>query len=214
MLLKNFEVGVKIDIIASSKVDSLKFETEIVRLNEKHVLLKPVFSNSLLVNFKGNRVVINLMCSMGKTDYVFKNVVVENVLVNGNYYHLVSASIYGERVNRRETPRFIVNRQCVFTPGSNRFAENAVLRDISMTGVSVISSLKAKVGDEVSVSFVVPESGHRVPLRARIVRVVEDDKTDRVLYGCQLTEESRLMNRYIMNIQRSKLQLTGRRAMV
>lgn len=214
MLLKDIPEGASIGLIASSKIDTLKFETEIIKVSNTTVLLKPILSDGLLVNFKANGVVINLMCSRGTTDYVFKNVVIDNAMINGKYCHVVSASVYGERVNRRETPRYIINRQCVFTPGPNRLAENAILRDISMTGVSIVSTLRAKVGDTVSISYHVPQTTTRIPLTAKVVRVIEDTSTNRYLYGCQLVKENRVLNRYIMSIQRSRIQLTGRRATI
>lgn len=212
MLLRDLKPETTLTIVSENKTDRLEFQTKILAVKGNKVILKPVIDNGLLVNFTSNAVETKLIYSKGDIDYQFNNVFLINMRIHGNLFcHEVAGDVESELINKRSAPRYVINKQCVFTPGAHRLAELAFIRDVSQTGVSVISDLEASINDIVTVSFE-PKSGlGRVEIKAKIKRITTDPETSKHLYGCQLINENRLLNRYVMDIQRSRLKVNGRR---
>lgn len=202
MFLRDLKIGTKVWIHASYKGNSMEFETSVVDVQNAVVYLDAVYYESVRIGFHNDKVKYSIIAMISNKLYKFKNATVES---NTDIDSLIACtcSIESELCNRRRTPRFDIDKPCVFSLGDNRKAVEAILHDVSMTGFSVLSKDHVDIGDEVRVAVIPTGANRQIMLSAKVVRKEELRKND-YLYGCNLINENSQFNAYIMDIQRKR----------
>ena len=210
MLLKEISLGENIIIQALCNKQQVEFESKILFINEKAVILSPVLQEERLIGFSSENVKTNIIYKDAKFEYIFKNVKILSNKNKNQYYYIVSSELFGEKINRRKTPRYEINKSCILTPGEHRKTEDAYIKDISINGIGIISDkdINIKKEDIIKISFEpnVREK-NRIDIKAKIVRIEKNETTGKILYGCEILNESANWNKYVMEIQRSRIKL-------
>ena len=120
---------------------------------------------------------------------------------------MVSLPGEGNYVNRRQAYRQYVGEEMpitLFRQGGERDVLTVLVKDLSETGVGIVSDVIMDVED--SIRLRISDEGFLMSINAVIVRIQEDkDKRDRI-YGCQFTEKIPKLSQYIMQIQRDRLR--------
>lgn len=200
-----------VQIEAHNRKMTKSFETVILDvLDSGLVLIEPIRFNNMLINFQAAGI---------KTDLIYKtsdNLEIKFCNVNPDKMHdpkgklcqCMDGNIEGEMVNRRESARFYLNREVVWTTGAHTKADDAIARDVSQTGISVVSpNMDVDIGQTVRIAWNEPDIGGII-VEADVVRKIELKDRDQLqmMYGCRFTKSSPLISRLVMKIQREELK--------
>ncbi len=210
MNLCDLKIGDAITVKASHGLDCIEFQSTIAGSVDGIAVMNPVISSSKPVNFVSDFVKTDILYEASNSaTYIFKNVHILNEKgMSGKLMSFIHCRDEGILLNRRETKRFVVNEVCVFSPGPHRAAVNAMIRDISMNGVCIVSTLVASVGSIGRFSFI-PEKVKglgNISEEIEICRVVNDPESDRVMCGCKFTSHNNMINKYVAAYQRQLLK--------
>lgn len=196
--------AVEIEILFSGKRKI--FPSVVKEFIDDAVLISPIVIGGKAVGFPEDlktrfSVVVN------GTPYVWNDPKIRLVKYAGNMYHMVSLPGEGNYVNRRQAYRQYVGEEMpitLFRQGGERDALKVLVKDLSETGVGIVSDVIMDVED--SIRLRISDEGFLMSVNAVIVRIQEDkDKRDRI-YGCQFTEKIPKLSQYIMQLQRNQLR--------
>lgn len=209
MYLWELQSDSTIIIKSSTKIDTVEFETNILSINGKTVFVQPVVDSDKVISFASDFVKSDILYDdKNGRSHIFKNVdIINDFDAEGNIISSIFCEKESEVLNRREAKRFSINEVGVFAPGPHRAAVPALLRDISATGVCIVSSINAHVDDIGRFSFI-PEKVKgfgNISAEIKIKRVMVDADSKRVLCGCEFVKEEPVVNKYIASIQRQQL---------
>ena len=209
MLLKELKPGTVVQIEAHNKKMTKEFETVIVDvLDNGSVLIEPIRFNNMLINFQAAGIATDLLYKTNDDLTIkFPNVNPDKTHdARGNLYQCMNGNIEGDMVNRRESARFLINRAVVWTTGAHTKASDAIARDVSQTGISIVSSnSEVEIGQTVRVAWSEKDIGGII-VEAEVVRKVEIRDNNEILYGCKFTKSSPLISKLVMKIQREELK--------
>jgi hypothetical protein len=185
------------------ELDSYDATTDTLRFN-------PLYEDDKLLNFSTSKERNHLdLILVGKANFVFKDVNLYNErLDNVTAFHCCQGNYKSEQ-NMRESTRHVVNYLCDYSRGSHRGVCQALVKDISLTGFSVIVDGKINFTDDPVIDIIFSESyiiqGH-LKLTGKIVRVVGDneDVSSRKLVGFRLEHDNVLYRKWIMALERER----------
>lgn len=209
MLLKELKPGTVVQIEAHNRKMTKEFETVIVDvLDNDLVLIEPVRFNNMLINFQAAGIATDLLYKTNDDLTIkFPNVNPDKTRdARGNLYQCMDGNIEGDMVNRRESARFLINREVVWTTGAHTKAADVIARDVSQTGISIVSNnTEVEIGQAVRVAWNEKDIGGII-VEAEVVRKVEIRDNSEILYGCKFTKSSPLISKLVMKIQREELK--------
>lgn len=211
MYIRDLPEGTPLTIHASMGVESLEFPSQILRVEEKYLLLESVRAgeeyDNKIINFRSKVARADIVAYQNQTMFLFRNVTMINFYKEKRPTMVIRSDVWGDKMNRRAAPRFIVNESCTMTSQMNNKSSRCTIKDVSMTGISLISDRALRVGDNLDISFKDKYTNEVINLDARIVRAIKSGNEKQNLYGCKLAQDYQQLNKYIMQIQRSKQKL-------
>lgn len=233
MFINELNIGTELLIEVTDKQNSLNFSTIIKSANNEKdqeyldiiaeklrhapmVLIDKVIYEEKVVNFEGSGFICNVSTTFEDKPFLWQNVRIPKVtLPSGETTHLLIAIDNIEPYNRRAEYRCFLGIEGYLRVGDSRSIHNALVRDISNSGVGFILSddTVVKQGDIVNVSWY---DGHYSTTRkeivdvlykvdAHVVRVIPMNNNRRLI-GCILDEPSNTISKYVMLKQRERLQ--------
>lgn len=170
------------------------------------VLIEPIMHGNKAVGFP-DAIKSRFSVVVRGTPFVWNDPKIRLVKYSGNLYHMVSLPGEGNYVNRRQAYRQYVGTEMpvtVIRQGGERDVHTVLVKDLSETGVGIVSDVLMNVDDSVRIR--ISDEGYLLSVNAVVVRVQENEKTRDKMYGCQFTEAIPKLSQYIMQIQRDKLK--------
>lgn len=204
------ELGVKTQVIVQSrtKIDTIEFNAVITDIDKVGVWLDIDKADDKIINFTSDDVKSDIIAYVGEKMFVFKNVKILIEGHDGKKSHYCWKGTVGELVNRRSTPRYIVNRTCSMRRNRHSGVTRAHLKDVSQEGFAVICTGEPKLGDLINISLTL--DGTLLFFEGEAVRIIEDNSHlfgERKLVGCKLLNDNKNLNQWIMRIQRERLRI-------
>lgn len=195
---------VEIEILYNGKRRS--FSSVAKEFIDDSVLIEPIMHRNKAVGFPDN-IKSRFSVVVKGTPFVWSDPKIRLVKYGGNLYHMVTLPGVGNYVNRRQAYRQYVGTEMPITvirQGGERDMHTVTIKDLSETGVGIVSDVLMNVDD--SIRLRISDEGYLMSVNAVVVRIQEDKgKRDKV-YGCQFTESVPKMSQYIMQIQRDRLR--------
>lgn len=208
MFLKELEVGTDVVIKATKGKVTREFTTYVTDISNNTIKFAPVREDELIVNFTSSYVTIELIVENDGKLLCFKDMhICTGRDFKGNYFHFTKDNKVSELVNRRQTPRYNINKNCLFTLGEHRKYVEAVMQDVSITGFSVLTEEDIEIGSRVRIAFTIDSSRNQLILDAHVKNVREVGRGIRKIYGCELIRENRGFSQFVMQRQREKLKV-------
>ena len=209
MLLKEIKPGTEVIVEAHNRKMTKEFRTVIVDvLDNDLVLIEPVRFNNMLINFQAAGIDTDLYYKTSDDLTIkFTNVNPDKTRdAKGGLYQCMDGNIEGDMVNRRESARFLINRECVWTTGAHTKAADVIARDVSQTGISIVSSNnEVEIGQNIRVAWNEKDVGGII-IEAEVVRKIEIRDNTEILYGCKFLKSYPLISKLVMKIQREELK--------
>ena len=215
MQIDDLTAGLSLSFLINLNTEQLQFESKILEVYpRRHTLLaQGVFTDDKIISFRGKGLVVDLIVTLPEDKpQLFKNVTTNVVkLSDGTLCYTVSSIAGSKTYNRRQSYRCYVGIETAVQCGLNRAAHDAIIKDISYNGFSVVSKedLKLEVNqtvhavlndhmDETAENF----NFHLYGLVARI----QELENGLFLYGCRLSNPVPGLEQYIIKKERAVLR--------
>ena len=205
MLISELEKGHDATLFVYLEEKTAYFQTKIVEIAPDFVLIEPILHNGMTVGFKEG-CSVDFQYVINPKVYTWKSVNVSLIRWKEQIFHKVDLYGAGQPLNRRQSFRLYLGEEMSLTTFTAEGSQqNRVLvKDISETGIGFFSKENWHRSQLVRLNL--PIQGGTLPLAAKIVRKVFDEKYDRYLYGCRLTEPNKYLPHYISKKQQQKQQ--------
>ena len=215
MQIDDLTAGLSLSFLINLNTEQLQFESKILEVYpRRHTLLaQGVFTDDKIISFRGKGLIVDLIVTLPEDKpQLFKNVTTNVVkLSDGTLCYTVSSIAGSKTHNRRQSYRCYIGIETAVQCGLNRAAHDAIIKDISYNGFSVVSKedLKLEVNqtvhavlndhmDETAENF----NFHLYGLVARI----QELENGLFLYGCRLNNPVPGLEQYIIKKERAVLR--------
>lgn len=185
------------------------------------ILVEPFKHKGNMVSFDAPDLHIELVATrQGEIPFVWKNVQIFKVNYNGQTYQCIKSGTIGVKLNRRGAFRVFLGLQGSVIDAKTKDRHSVLVKDISSSGVGFLvnrtDDLPFELGTSVAVFFSDEDMNQDIELIARIVRRVETENSNQILYGCMFTKKNPKIDRYcatkqVRNRQDSKKKQDDRK---
>ena len=195
--------SIELDITMNDKKATLLSTIEKIA-NPTTLLLAPLRKNGKLLGFTGD-FTVNLIYGGKENTYMWSDIDVKPVKVDGEIYH--AATLFGEPsiINRRGTFRVYSGEEMMLTTFTTDGPKHlrVLLRDISETGMAFFSRNALEVGRTIRLNLIT-QNERELHLSAQIVRQKSESSRFGTLYGCKFIEKHPLLPNYLMRLQQDR----------
>lgn len=218
MRIEELTPGLSITFLVTINKEFLSFETKVQEVYpRKHlVLAEAIYYNDKIVSFRGKNIIVDLLVKRGdEKPQLFKNVTVTTMRKPDNTLCYNLATIAESKpYNRRQHFRCYVGLPTVVQFGANHSAQDAIIRDISLSGFSVTCSKDMEILPNQIVHTLfndyIDELDEKFSLHlyGLIVRTHELEN-GKIVYGCRLNNHVSGLDNYIAKKERIRLRKTN-----
>lgn len=217
MFIDELQPEQKIDLMVKIAGQAMEFELFVKDTNSKKhtILTNVVYKDEKIVNLSGGGFLMEVHAYPGDgSPMVFKGVKLALMKdsKSGDFLYQITGPLEGKSFNRRENFRIYSGKEVVVQFGSNRSTDPAFIKDISATGVAIVTYNNEKVykvGQIIHtvLNDIIEELNKKYSFQiyAIIVRVVELDNGN-VVYGCKLNQKVPGLDQYIMTKERIRIK--------
>ncbi len=205
---------VKLKVVSNSNSKNfIEFSSTTAEIYNETLLISPIVNNEgKTLNLSSDKLSVQLEyideADGNKTAIIWKDVIVNYINKKGVKFHQVIQTTEGKSVNRRNAFRlFLGDKATVQLIGSNEIYD-VIIRDISSTGFGFVidKDIDISVVNMCTLSTYIDEK--HIILKGTIVRkqVVDEENSNKIIYGCQLSKFSAELDKLINIKQREKLK--------
>lgn len=198
--------GDEVEIEITQRGQRFLFKSSVQHVIDGAVLITPIEHEGKKIGFSEDMYKKLVIVSEG-SPYVWEDPVIKLVKYAGEIFHLIYLQGNGKYLNRRQSFRQFIGEEMILSlmeDGAIKETMTVLVRDVSESGFGFLTDKQLHVGDDVQLRVkLVKEVMY---LKAKVVRVQDDDKVRGTIYGCKLTGIVPRLSQYIMDIQREKLK--------
>lgn len=215
MQIDDLTPGLSISFIIHLNNEELQFESQILEVySHRHTLLaEGVFADNKIIAFRGKGLVVDLIVTFpDDKPKLFKNVTTTVVKrSDGTLCYTIYSIAGGKTYNRRQSYRCYVGIETAIQCGLNRAAHDAIIKDISYSGFSVVIKEDLQLENNQTIHAVLNDymedtaetfNFHLYGLVAR----VQELENGLFLYGCRLNNPVPGLEQYIIKKERAVLR--------
>ncbi|MHB8128292.1 MAG: PilZ domain-containing protein [Mobilitalea sp.] len=130
--------------------------------------------------------------------YLFKDLAIRSISYNGQNLYVIQTEQEAQKVNHRNAVRLSlgvnVSAKIIMTDGSVNHIY-CILKDISLTGMGILSNRKMDKMDKIEISFRVNDNKETVV--GNIIHIHEFVNGKGFLYGCEFDEPNGSIGKYV-----------------
>jgi len=218
MLIDELIHGQSITFLVTINGQFLSFESEILDVYPRRrlVLAKAIYHNDKIISFGGQNVSVDVLVTFAtEKPQLFKNVTVNTMRKgNGELCYNLATSAESKPYNRREHFRCYVGVPTVVQFGPNQSPEDAVIRDVSISGFAVTCSkdVAFKPNQVIHALFqdYINELDEQfsMHLYGMVVRM-QKLENGKYVYGCRFNSPVNGLDSYINKKERVRLRKTS-----
>lgn len=218
MWIEEITPGETVTLIATFQQERLEFTTTVQESYEKkHIILTDVITkDDKVLTFHAKGLLVNLMTKpKDKAPQVFKNVAIRLMKKqDGSLCYSITTLAESKDFNRREAFRCYIGIPTSVQGGGNKAAYDAVIKDVSISGFSIICSADVEFRENQVLHVLLNDrieelaENYSFHLYGIIVRIEELDNGN-IVYGCRLNTRVNGIDAYIMKKERVRLKKTN-----
>lgn len=215
MLIDELIRGQSITFLVTINGQFLSFDSEIQDVYPRRglVLAKAIYYNDKIISFSGQNVSVDVLVTfVADKPQLFKNVTVSTMRKgNGELCYNISTATESKPYNRREHFRCYVGLPTVVQFGPNQSPEDAVIRDVSLSGFAVTCSkdVAFKPNQVIHALFqdYINELDEQfsMHLYGMVVRI-QPLENGKYVYGCRFKSPVNGLDSYISKKERIRLR--------
>ncbi len=215
MQIDDLTAGLSLSFLINLNTEQLQFESRILEVYpHRHTLLaEGVFADDKIISFRGKGLVVDLIVTIPEEKpQLFKNVTTNVVKrSDGTLCYTVFTIAGSKTYNRRQSYRCYVGIESSIQCGLNRVAHDAIIKDISCSGFSVVTREDLQLNVNQTIHTVLNDhmedstetfNFHLYGLVAR----KQELENGLFLYGCRLNNPVPGLEQYIVKKERAVLR--------
>lgn len=194
-----------IEIEVKSNGRTMSFRSETVDIDNFTVLVNPIKVNDKTIGFDENCIINLLYISDGKL-FVWNNIDIKLIKLDGVVYHKIIVKGEGKPYNRRSSYRMYIGEDMslyINTPTGST-AITVLVKDISESGVAFITKEDLSIGRTFRLKL--KDHNRLINLSGIIIRKDYLEHLDSFLYGCKFNESNATLGYYIAKKQNDLLK--------
>ena len=207
MRLGELQAGDNIIIHVNMNGQFADFPSLVTKLQGNGILAEAVRIGGKVVGFSSESIYLDLYyIRKDKPPFVWKNVKCTTVLLGNKTLYNITAFSEGYESNRRNAFRMFIGLSGVAQVGINRKALSVIVKDVSESGFSFVSSEDIENVINTPVRLVFEDIDKSYSLMGLVVRkvIIAEGK---ILYGCKLSVENLELVKYINYKQRRQMAI-------
>ena len=215
MRIEELTAGLNITLIVNVNQEKLNFETKIAEVypKKRFLLAEPIYHEGKVLSFRGKNLIVDLLVSVEENKLqLFKNITIDVVKkADGSIFYRITTIAESKPYNRRQNFRCYIGLSVCIQCGPNHSAHDAILRDISSSGFSVVCDGEVALDKKQIIhallhdAFEDPTEKISFHLYGIITRTQELENGSFV-YGCKLNSPVPGLDAYVMKKQRIRLK--------
>ena len=208
MLLFEIPIDNKLIIELTINGQRYEFPSKVIKKGKQDIYAEPIRINGKVLNFSTSESisVSLIMVRDGKSPMVWKGVAINSAYEKEGTFYRITAGGEGFEVNRRGAFRLFVGISGVAQMGINKKAVDVIVKDVSESGFSFVSTEDIDNVINMPVRLVFNDFNQPYSLMGIIVRKVVIAEA-KILYGCQLSVNNTNLEHYINQKQRQMLSM-------
>lgn len=216
MKIEALTAGLSVSFYVRIKEQRLKFDSLILEVypKKKLVLAEAVYKNDKIISLRGNRILVDMLVTfLDEKPQLFQNVTVLTVKkTDGTLCYSLACATESKPYNRRGSFRCYVGISTSIQAGSNRAAKDAIIRDVSASGFSIVceSDVELLPGQIVHavLNDYINDSAENFSFHLYgLVSRIQELENGKFLYGCRLNNTIPGLEQYIIKKERLRLRL-------
>jgi len=218
MFIDEIATGTEVQLHITIGTQTLDLNTTVREGNSRthSIVTDVIVRDGKVVNISGKNVLVDVIFIPSEgLPRIFRNAKVAVFKDKDKYSYRITSLIQAVGLNRRESYRVYIGKDITLQCGSNKKTIDAVLKDISSSGVAFTLNSGDDSGFEMGqiVHTVLNDNLEEInennsfQIYAIIVRKEELDN-GKVIYGCLLNSRMPGLDKYIMTKERLRLQST------
>ncbi len=215
MKIEELAPGQAITLLARIGEEKLQFTSSVLEiLPRKHVALaEPIFHEDRVLSFRGKNLIVDMLVVFeDEKPQLFKNVSIELFRrEDDSIVYQISSLAESKVYNRRGSFRCYVGLEAVIQAGPGKAAHDAILKDVSADGFSIVCSSSLQFCQDQLIHTVLNDYLDELAetfsfrMQGLVVRSQSLDD-DRSLYGCRLNSRVPGLEAYIVKKERLRLK--------
>jgi len=195
--------AVELDVRCNGKF--MNFRSDIVVVKEKSILVNSIKVGEQTIGFTDLCYINFLFKQEGKV-FIWENVSVSLIKINGVVYHKIDLLGDGMQYNRRNAYRLYIGEEMpiYINTVSGLSALSVLIKDISETGIGFI--FKEELSTDRTFRFKFKDDKRVMDLSGMIIRKEYLDHLKSFLYGGKFIEKNAILSNYIVNKQSEELK--------
>ncbi len=193
----------KMSITIANARTNISLNSDIAFVEGNMLYVEPFVYEGAVLNFDSANVTISMIAyEEEKSPFLWQVVHIAKEIRDNKAYHVISSSLSGVKINRRENFRLYlgIDGQVSIMGGKSFTAQ---IKDISSSGFAILVDMNLPISvhknDMMQIQFSDATFDEEFVLTGRVVRM---DKTDRyLLYGCRMAADNPAVDKYIANKQ-------------
>ena len=205
MQIEDMSKGGIVDLEVKCNGKTMSFRSEVAFVKKNSLLIISIKVNDQTVGFSDN-CIINLIYNFEGKLYLWENVLVRLVKLEGVVYHKID--FYGEckPYNRRDSFRMYIGEDMPIyvNTAAGPSALTVLVKDISETGVAFITNEVIDI--ERTIRLRLKDNNQLINLSGVVVRKEFLSNLNSFLYGCRFNEKNDNLGKYIAKKQGEQLR--------
>ncbi len=218
MRIEDLTADLPITFLVTIDKEFISFETKVQNVYpRKHlVLADAIYYNGKIVSFHGANIQVDVLVQKpAEKPQLFKDVTVTTMRKpDGSLCYNLATDAESKPYNRRQHFRCYVGLPSIVQFGSNKSAQDAIIRDVSLSGFSVTCPKDVELQEHQIVHALfndyIDELDEKFSLHlyGLIVRSYELENGN-IVYGCRLNSRVSGLDNYIAKKERIRLRKTN-----
>ena len=172
--------------------------------------MEPILLNGQILTFDNSKLNINLILNQANNKpIIWKHCKIQTLKdKKEKKFYYIHTPFDGKEYNRRNNYRIYVGNKGEITLGDNTPVQECLVKDISKTGIAVVSDQiennnKELINKPIRLSFYDQDLNYHFHLVGEVVRITELE--NKVVLGCRFTKEYDDIDKYLVQKQREEL---------
>lgn len=215
MRIEELQPGTKVTLTVNINGEDLFFDTIVQEVHpRKHLILADaIYRDDKVISFRGTHLIVNLIVTIEENKpQIFKNVTVYTLRKpDGTFCYSIATIAESLNYNRRGSFRCYIGKPTSIQFGINRSAYEALLRDVSVTGFSIVSDHDLHLNENQMIHAVLLDSIEELDEKFRfdmngLIARTQVLPNEKYLYGCRFNNPIAGLDAYISKKERMQLK--------
>jgi len=199
MVLTEVPVNSRINIEVTASEQVLQYQSLVVSFKGNRMVIDPIIMDGMMLSLSSSpNISIDLIYTRDdESPVIFENVHVSTFKYLGKIKYLVQSFSRGKKINRRGAPRMFLGIKGNVQLGINRSSFDVVVKDISQTGFAFAAARNVHNAVNTPVKLRYLDGDEKIDIVGEIVRktVMEEKK---IIYGCQILINKDHFQKYVL----------------